>query len=270
MKKILISLTALILFLVYPKSAFANIYINEFSSNSSQEWVELYNDSSSSVDLSGWSLKDDSNPGKNLSGTITGNGYFIYESTNWLNNSGGDSITLFDNASPSAQIDQIIFGKSGSVVGTPDSDKSAGRTPNGSSLWENNLTPSKNAANPQPAPTSTPTPAESTPTPTPTPVDPTPTSKPSPTPTKKPTPTPTLEPTPTPADESAVAPTEEVTPTISPEVLGVNRFDFPSLLPKVFIGGGLLLLLGAGGALLLPKLKQYRYNRQHGKDSDVV
>ncbi|MDP3888819.1 MAG: hypothetical protein Q8Q24_02130, partial [bacterium] len=147
-------------------------------------------------------------------------------------------------------------------------DVSFGRMPDGSN-WGicQNLTKgasnSCTAATPTPAPTNTPTPQLENPTPTPT-------TKPSPTPTKKPTPTPTLEPTPTQSEEQVFAQTEEVTPTATPAVLGVSSFDIPSLLPKIFIGAGALLLFGAGGSLLLPKLKQYRYNRQHGKDSDAV
>jgi len=163
---------AAVIFLFFPEVVFARVVINEFSSNSDPEWVELYNNSDTSVDLNGWFLKDEAQPAKFLTTIIPARGYYVFENSNgWLNNSGGDTITLYDNASPSAQVDQVIYGKSGSEVGTPDPDKSAGRIPDGSSIWQNQLTWTKGTPNSS-SPTSTPQP---TPTPISTPTD-TPTS----------------------------------------------------------------------------------------------
>jgi len=50
--------------------------------SSNDEWVELYNNSSSSIDLSGWRLKaSDGTPEILLSGIISPNGYFLLERT---------------------------------------------------------------------------------------------------------------------------------------------------------------------------------------------
>ncbi len=248
MKAIWKALWLVLLPLVFvPKVLAADVVINEFSSNSSDEWIELYNTSSSPIDLTGWQLSDASNPPEPLSGTIAANGFFVFDKPGggWLNNSGGDTITLKDAAS-SVQ-DSITYGQSGSPVGTPDADKSAGRTPNGSSVWTNNLTWTKLANNPSPTPTPTPTPTSApdpTATPTPGPTA-TPTPPPvTPTPTKVPTKKPTVTPTPT------LTPTLEATP--SGEVLGTTPEPTPEATPSgnlkpiiislLFVGTGLVLL----------------------------
>lgn len=46
------------------------------------EWIELYNDTSSNIDLTGWTLRStDGSPSVQLSGTIPANGYFLLERT---------------------------------------------------------------------------------------------------------------------------------------------------------------------------------------------
>lgn len=46
------------------------------------EWIELYNNTDSAIDLSGWTLKaTDGQPSINLSGTIPSQGYFLLERT---------------------------------------------------------------------------------------------------------------------------------------------------------------------------------------------
>ncbi|MDZ4210000.1 MAG: lamin tail domain-containing protein, partial [Candidatus Curtissbacteria bacterium] len=212
MKKILISLTALILFLVYPKSALANIYINEFlpSPSSGQDWVELYNTDGESVNLEGWVL-DDEGTSTNMfeihDSTISAHGFLTFDVGTRLNKT---EDTIYLKNKDSQEVDSYHYGTD---LGD---DVSFGRMPDGSN-WGicQNLTKgasnSCTAATPTPAPTNTPTPQLENPTPTPT-------TKPSPTPTKKPTPTPTLEPTPTQSEEQVFAQTEEVTPTATPAV----------------------------------------------------
>lgn len=181
--------------LVCAVSVSASVYINEFSSGSDPEWIELYNNSGSAVEITGWSIKDKANAPKSLTGSIPANGYFVFEnSSGWLNND-GDIITLYDNSTPSAQIiSHVVYGNEPDAqVDDPDEDKSSGRTPDGSSLWLRNLTWTKSSSNPNaptatPPPTATPQPT-STPTPGPT-ATPAPTSTPKITPTPKPTATP--------------------------------------------------------------------------------
>ncbi len=186
-----------------PQVISAQVVINEFSSNSNPEWVEILNLGSSPVDLNGWKLVDSANHVETLSGSIGAGSYFVYErSDGWLNNSGGDSVLLKDTSDVIR--DSITYGQSQSVVSTPDADKSAGRVPDGSANWVVNLSWTKGSANPSPTTTPTPSPVPTN-TPTPEPTNsptPSPTSTPTLTPTVTPTPKPTLSITPTGAEDS--------------------------------------------------------------------
>src|SRR3990167_4942186 len=108
----------LLLFLLSPVNALAEIVINEFSSSSNPEWIELYNSGGSAVDITGWKIIDLANHSEILTGSIGSGGYFVFERPEgWLNN-GGDTFTLFNNVSPVEQIDQVVYG-SGGVVSAP-------------------------------------------------------------------------------------------------------------------------------------------------------
>lgn len=243
--------------LLFPKTISA-VMINEFSSNSDPEWVELYNDSDNDIDLTNWTLKDAANHVKTISGTILKHSFFVFENpSGWLNNDGAETIILSDTSTPSAQIDTLTYGATDSIVGTPNSDKSAGRSPDGSSIWQNNLNWTKSAPNPAPSPVPSPTPVPtSTPTPTQTPApSPSPTTSPSPGPTAtkspSPTPSPTRSPSPSPSPNttelvlaastiSAEVGSPEATPKA--EVLGETNKKSISVTPLVLIVSGLLLL----------------------------
>ncbi len=161
----------LLIFCFFPKSIFAQIFINEVSPISSPEWVELYNDSEDNVDISGWKLIDLANNSKTIpSVVINARGFFVYEnSSGWLNNSGQESLVLKNSANET--IDTLSYGTDG-IVGIPSSDKSIGRSSDGSSSWVNNLDWTKGSTNylitTIPSPTETPT-ATETPTSSPTP-----------------------------------------------------------------------------------------------------
>lgn len=81
-----LSFVALFLFLV-PLSAIAEIVINEIAwmgteNSYNDEWIELYNNSSSDLELKGWRLvAEDSNPEIILEGSVPGKGFFILERT---------------------------------------------------------------------------------------------------------------------------------------------------------------------------------------------
>jgi hypothetical protein len=93
-------MTAMLLpFLAWASPA---VLINEFSPTG-DEWIELYNNSDDSVDMSGWRLTELSTPATtpkentalNLSGTIDAHSYLVVNLTKKLNDD-GDSIALYD------------------------------------------------------------------------------------------------------------------------------------------------------------------------------
>lgn len=90
----------LIICFLFPNSVSAesSVKISDFSSSSSPEWVQINNNSSSSINISGWYFKD-------LAGTIkpitdiciSANTTQIFEFTNYLNNE-GDTLYLYNNS----------------------------------------------------------------------------------------------------------------------------------------------------------------------------
>ncbi len=238
-------------------AAKANVIINEFSSNSNPEWVELYNSGTGMINLTGWSLKDGSHPPEPLSGTIAPNGYFVFEKTaGWLNNSGGDAISLLDNASPSAQmVDHIDYG-GGQVIGTPQDDHSSGRSPDGSLTWVTNLDITKGGPNPAIAPSATLTPTAPSPIPT---AAITPTPIPSITPLKTPTkiPSPSLSE----QDNRVLGISNEASPTLSavPSNSSPAKPRKSIFEPVVFIAPGLVFL----GVSAVWAIKDF-YSRRQG------
>lgn len=121
----------------------SDIFLNEFMPMPSlgDDWVEIYNSSSVSADLSGWQLVDNTSvmftfpPGD----TISGGGYRVVEVNNRLNN-GGDKIFLYDNESN--LIDSVSY--NGSDV---EEDVSIGRNPDGVGEWQSCATVSKGSSN---------------------------------------------------------------------------------------------------------------------------
>ena len=210
-KKLFIILTIPLFFLFFPKLVLAKIYINEFSSyTTDNDWVELYNSDSNSVELAKYCLRDDSKTNKlQLSGSIAGQDFLVFNWNDKLNRS-GDSIRLFLNCDESQPPeDQIIYGK-GKDITAPGDGQAAGRTPDGGDKWSifSEQTAGKPNTEP-PVPTTTPTPTDiPTPTRTPTPTH-TPTPTKAPTPTKIPTP---VKSVPTPVSSNTPIPVKS-TPT---------------------------------------------------------
>lgn len=187
------------LFLLIPSQIFAQIVINEFSSDNNPEWVELYNTSSGSISLKGCVLFMQDNPETNQKITFSEESsidkFFLIKqgdynwgaNSYWLNN---DSDKIILNCEGEEK-DSIIYGNTENAdVDAPDEEQSAGRNPDGEGTWSilAEMTPKEhNSSPPTPSPTNTPIPSN-TPTPTKTP---TPTSVPSA--TKTPTPKPTVK-----------------------------------------------------------------------------
>jgi hypothetical protein len=162
-----IKILLILIFLLFSvKTIFAanpgDILINEFSSNSDPEWVEIYNSTNLTISLNGWKLKDAAQSPKDISslGEIPARSFKVFETgAGWLNNSGGDSVTLLDNNNVS--INTISYGHSGDPISTPAAGKSAGRNPDGGSNWQIFDSPTKGGPNnSSPTSTSTPTPTQ--------------------------------------------------------------------------------------------------------------
>ncbi len=197
----------------------AGVVINEFSSNTAPDWVELYNTSGGDINLQDWSITDTTNSIYEFSNIqiLPTAGFCVVNVSNRLNND-GDRIQLFQG---SLLQDCVSYGDgNGSYCGTnsqsnisfPSSTSSATRKSDGVGAWTMGSPTSgySNTATVEPTtkvlcydstptstPTSTPRPAAtSTPTRTPTPTKtPTPALTPNFTPTPTKTPTPTLKPT---------------------------------------------------------------------------
>ncbi len=178
MKKQIFALVICLIFLNFGRSiSFAAPLINEFSSNTSPDWIEIYNSGNETVDLSLYRIRDlTANNKLDLSGSLEPGGFAAFDWSNKLNNS-GDLIKLVLSSDESV-IDQVTYGDQGGLV-SPNSNQTGGRDQDGGGEWVLFESSSKGSSN-----------NSSTvyvpPTPTPTPL---------PTPTKTPKPTKILTPT---------------------------------------------------------------------------
>lgn len=251
----------------------ADVVLNEFlpnppgSSESDTEWIELYNDSSSPVDISGWKLDDDPSSAQAQyiipsDTTIDAHGFKVFKSSVTeiqLSNS-EDSVRLLgpDNG----ELDVYTY------AGTTE-DVSIGRSTDGGGSWLSCAAQTKEGPNNCPLPTSSPTP-----TPTPVPTS-TPTSTPSPTLTPTPRPTSTITPTPT----TVLAITQEVNHSVSVSTLATEAVVlgeavsehaespsdpsfFQSLHPLVIT----FALLGLGLALLSGVITWQRFQKMRREE----
>lgn len=193
----------LIFFCFFSEQVSAALYINEFSSSTSDsDWIEIYNSDGSDIDLSNYIVRDSSASNKlELSGNISPNGFAVFDWSDRLNN-GGDTISLRLKDDENNIIDQITYGEGGSII-APSGGQSGGRNQDGQNTWVIFQSDSKGSSNNSSSVYNTPTP---TPTNTPTPQ---PTHTPTPAPTNTPTPKPTNTPVPT---------SKASTPTLPPKV----------------------------------------------------
>jgi hypothetical protein len=153
---------------VSASSASAKIYINEFSSATSDDWIELYNDADESVDLSQFRIRDSTESNKiDLTGIIASHGYYVVDWYNKLNKS-GDTIKIIYKFDEAHIEDEINYGTT--LIVAPNESQFAGRKNDGQDEWIIFSTHSKESANAanQPAPTLTPTQQPITPSLTPT------------------------------------------------------------------------------------------------------
>lgn len=90
-----------------------NIIINEFLSDPNggdKEWLELYNKSTSTINLTGWTFSDNAATTtiSGIIGTTTENKYFLIEFNSGRLNNAGDIITVRDGAGK--LIDRVAYG----------------------------------------------------------------------------------------------------------------------------------------------------------------
>jgi hypothetical protein len=103
MKHLFSTTIVLIVLFFIPKMVFGNVMINEIAwmgtiIDYNDEWIELENTSSTSIDLTGWILEAvDNQPKITLFGTIPANGHFLLERSD-------------DNSVPGIIADQIYTG----------------------------------------------------------------------------------------------------------------------------------------------------------------
>lgn len=259
--------SALVLFLFcfsFAKSAFAaDILINEFVANpqtGESEWVEFYNTTNATVDLSDYFFDDDTNFDSDsgsstkiaLAGLLSTFQTCFWELSSYLNNN-GDIPSLFKIGNATA-IDTYTYSSSSAGF-------SYSRIPDGGS-WFVLQTPTKSSNKCiDLAPTVTPT---SAPTPTPT-VTPTPTLKLTPTPTvtkaTSKTPTPTENKASPTANEQvlgdATSNTKNDTSNKSTEKTSEDDKLSINLLPIVFISIGIVFLLACVIVILYPYIRHY-------------
>lgn len=138
--KILFLFSVTVILLLIPRNVFAgSLVINEFMANpsSGSDWIELYNPTSSSVDLTNWILVDSTSTMKTLSGTISPSGFATFDVSTRLNKT-SDSIYLKDTGG--STIDNYSY------TTEPSTDVTIGRSPDGSS-WTTLSNSSKGSSN---------------------------------------------------------------------------------------------------------------------------
>lgn len=133
------------LFLFFPGKVFAQVVINEFSSSTSNDWVEIYN-MGSPIDISSLALADDGGNTKDFpSCVLATNGTYAVDWSNRLDN-GGDKIGLLKDS----QLVDCVSYKSGPAcegrgIDLPDlgDNEFGARQPEATGGWAKETTTTK-------------------------------------------------------------------------------------------------------------------------------
>lgn len=240
MKLIVSCLLCLLLLADAVSPVYAKLSINEFSSGTGSDWVEIYNDSDTEVPLSLYRLRDNTSTNKlDLNGILSGKGFIIFEWSDRLNNT-GDIIKIVKIDDESVEEDKVIYGNlEGRIVDAPSASQFAARVSDGGGAWALFTSSTKGATNVNatPAPTSTPMPTET--------PKPTPSATKTPTPGKQATPTETRTADPAPnvtrVSQVAGSTVKRVTPTpdyhVPTSVLAKKSVSaWPTIAPSVTPG----------------------------------
>lgn len=220
-----------------PVSYPGNIFLSEFMacpSDAGKEWIEIYNDNDSQVELNNWFIRDSTESEKvGFSCTISGKGFCKIEMSRFLNNSGGDTVRLFN---PEKELESYSYS---------DCDSSYSWSKVNGSWCKTNLTPEaknsdclqENKNSPNPSPSASPPPT----------MNPSPSVSPSPKASKSPSPSSSSSPFPSEESGEVLGEIEETEPSPSPEeVTEKKKLDFSKILALIFIIPGLGLLGGTG------------------------
>jgi len=170
---VFIGILFIFLFLLLVRPVLAQVKINEFSSETSDDWVEFY--SMEDVDISGWILRDNAAsivatvPKETKIGLGT-NQFYIIDAGNRLNKD-SDLIKLF-KSDDSTLVNQVSYGPQEDLC-APESGQTAGRLPDGSDKFTRFASATKLQSNtapeipcPSPSPSPSPSP-ETNPSPSP-------------------------------------------------------------------------------------------------------
>lgn len=169
--------------LLIPISIKAQVLINEFSSSTSSDWVEIYNIGTLTVNLSQYLLRDSTTTNKKiLSGQLPQYGFAAFDFSNRLNKD-KDVVKLVKlNGESEILVDSIPYGIEGEVCAVDNATGSIGRVTDGGNTIERFKVATESLSNSgselDPCPTPTPI-VTNTHTPTPEPTNgrfPTPTN----------------------------------------------------------------------------------------------
>lgn len=165
-------LTTSLFILLPPASALADIVINEFSSSTTDDWIELYNTGTQSAQLSNFRIRDSTTNKKDLTGELNSESFIVVDFSNRLNND-GDIVKLMKlEGETEILLEEIPYGTVGGLC-PPESDGSIGRFPDGGAkiirFTSQTKGSSNNSGQENPCVTSIPNPTDtSVPTPKPT------------------------------------------------------------------------------------------------------
>ena len=122
-----------------------NIVVNEFvvndgSAGQGDDWVEIYNKTGASIDITNWTLRDTTGIFHTFSGFINANDYIATPLFNNRLDNGGDKIYLFDNLG--SLVDGISY-----YLFVPTVGNSIGRFSDGANAWNAFISPTIDSSN---------------------------------------------------------------------------------------------------------------------------
>jgi len=131
---IITSFLSVLLFFLSATPVFAKLYVNEFSSAGTDDWVEIYNDGTTAINLASFRLRDSTETNKfDLSGSINPGQVLVFDWYNKLNKA-GDTIRLLHLPEESVE-DQMGYGDHGSDISEILEGSTGGRNTDGGSSW---------------------------------------------------------------------------------------------------------------------------------------